>query len=398
MKSQTNILYIFHVSTIGGGSFCLLNIIKKLDRDKFNPIVMLRTDGPLSTELKRLKVEVIFESTLSTVPYNKNIFSIGSIIQIYYIILSIKRVIYWTKYTNADIVYLNTMMMYPYIIPLHKMRKKVIIHIRERWIKNKYIVQYNIAKIIINKYANKSIAINESCKEIVQESSNSHVIYDWIDFEDRSASFNLSAFLGNDFRSLKIFLFLGGIHNIKGSLEVFEVFSTEINDKKARLLVVGFEETPKSTTGLKRIKKSILCFFNYLSYLDKAKLVAQHDDRIVFIPPTYHVKSLIEQSFCVVSFFTMPHANLSLAESIWLGKPSIAADTPEAREYSNNGQAALLFQMNSKEDFKNKILYALDNEESIKQNALRSSPVIKNIFDPKINSSLLNSIYCDLIK
>ena len=97
MKSKSNILYIFHVSSIGGGSFCLLNMIKKLDRNSYNPIVLLKNDGPLCTELEKLGVKVILEKSISTVPYNKSVFTILSIKQIFLILKSLKRVKYWIK-------------------------------------------------------------------------------------------------------------------------------------------------------------------------------------------------------------------------------------------------------------------------------------------------------------
>jgi glycosyltransferase involved in cell wall biosynthesis len=397
MKSKSNILYIFHVSSIGGGSFCLLNMIKKLDRNLYNPIVLLKNYGPLYTELEKLGATVILEKSISTVPYNKSVFTILSIKQIFSILRSLKKVKYWIKKTDADIVHLNTMMMYPYAFPAHTLGKRVVIHVREHWPKTEHKFQYRIARKIIQRYSDKIIAINETSKEIVQGSQKAQVVYDWIDFENRNENIDFNKIFGSDFKSLKIFLFLGGIHNIKGSLEIFDVFSHKILSNDVRLLVVGCENKLLVYIGLRRIKKIILHLFNYYSYSDKAKLIAQKDDRIVFMPSTYHVKSLIEQSFCVVSFFTMPHGNLSLAESIWLGRPSIAADTPEAREYSVNGKAALLFKMNSKEEFENKILYALKNEESINKNAIDGKKIVRKKFDTVINSNLINNIYKDLV-
>jgi glycosyltransferase involved in cell wall biosynthesis len=98
----------------------------------------------------------------------------------------------------------------------------------------------------------------------------------------------------------------------------------------------------------------------------------------------------------VVSFFTIPHANLSLAEAVFLGKPSIAARTPEALEYSNNGESALLFEMNNKKDFKEKIMFALENKELINCRAQEGMMKIKDLFDPIRNSNSLNKLYYNL--
>ncbi|HZL09026.1 MAG TPA: glycosyltransferase family 4 protein [Prolixibacteraceae bacterium] len=397
MNHRKNILYIFHVSNIGGGSYCLLNMVKKLDREFFNPIILLKNEGPLCDELKKLGAIVIIENSISTVPYNKSIFNILSIKQIYLILISLKKVKYWIKKTDADIIHINTMMMYPYAIHAHTLGRKVVVHVREHWPKGKHQIQFKIAKKLIQLYSDKIIAINATSAEMIGILPKTQVIYDWIDFENRDESIDLRKIFGDDFKNLKIFLFLGGIHNIKGSLEIFEVIYNDISYKDIRLLVVGCQNKLIIYKRLRRIKKLILRFFNYYSYLEKAKSIAQKEERIVFIPSTYQVKSLIEQSFCVVSFFTIPHANLPLAEAIWLGKPSIAANTPEANEYSDGGKAALLFTMKDKDDFKNKILFALENEALINENAINGMSNIQEKFDPIRNSELLNKIYKKLV-
>ena len=52
------ILYVHQVSSVGGASFCLLNIIKGLDRQKYAPSVLLKENGPLAEEFRKLGVTV----------------------------------------------------------------------------------------------------------------------------------------------------------------------------------------------------------------------------------------------------------------------------------------------------------------------------------------------------
>lgn len=72
MKS---ILYLYHTSAVGGGSYCLLNILKTVDRALFKPIVLLKEDGPLVDEIKQLDIPVYFLNKMSTVPYNCSTFT-----------------------------------------------------------------------------------------------------------------------------------------------------------------------------------------------------------------------------------------------------------------------------------------------------------------------------------
>ena len=376
----------------------MLSLIKKLDRVHFNPIVLLKEKGPLSIELGKIGVTVFFEKTITVVPYNRSILEINSIKQYLLILLSLRKIKYWIKKTDADIVHINTMMMYPYALPAYKLGKKVVVHVREHWPKGEHMIQFKIARRFIEKYSNKIIAINGTSAEIIGIPHKTEVVYNWVDFDDRNKNIDLNKLFGEDVKSLKIILFLGGTQRIKGALEVVDVFSNQIHNKEARLLFVGCDKKEIDIQGFKGIIKNILHFFNYYTYSDKIKLIAQKDDRIIFLPSTNQVKSLIEQSYCVVSFFTIPHANSPIAEATWLGKPSIAVDTPEAKDYSDNGKAALLFNMNNKEEFKSKIIFALENEKLINYNAIDGMRNIQEKFDPAINSKLQNTIYMDLIK
>jgi hypothetical protein len=124
---KRNILYIFHVSTFGGGSLCLLNLVKELNKEKFNPIVLLKSFGPLCDELEKVGATVLIEPSISTVPYNRPLFKLNSIKQIIAIFISIKKVKRWIIETEADIIHINTMMMYPYSIPAYNLQRNKII-------------------------------------------------------------------------------------------------------------------------------------------------------------------------------------------------------------------------------------------------------------------------------
>ena len=71
MKS---ILFMYHASNIGGGTYCLLNILKEIDRSKYRPVVLLRTTGDLVLEIKKLGIEVHYMNNMTLVPYNQSIF------------------------------------------------------------------------------------------------------------------------------------------------------------------------------------------------------------------------------------------------------------------------------------------------------------------------------------
>ena len=85
-----------------------------------------------------------------------------------------------------------------------------------------------------------------------------------------------------------------------------------------------------------------------------------------------------------------------MAEASCLGKPSIAANTPEAPEYCNNGDSAVLFEMNNKIDFLKKIEYFINYKKNIDLKAQSGISIVKELFDTERNTKLLNEVYLEL--
>lgn len=397
MNSKKNILYIFHVSFIGGGSLCLLNLVKVLDKEKFNPIVLLKAQGPLVAELEKAGATVYIEPYLTTVPYNKALYKFKTIKQVLKMFFSIKRVYSWVEKLKPEIVHLNTMMMYPYAIPAKKLKSKVIVHAREHWPSDENVFQLNFAKKIIHKYADLVIAINKTSASVINFPEKTEIIYDWIDFKERDNFIDFKMLFGTGYKKNKVYLFLGGISRIKGLMEVTNAFNNNLTSKNDRLLIVGCNSKEILFDGIRGKVKKILHLFNYYSFSDQFKLIAQKNDRIVCIPATSQVKSLIEQAYCTLAYPTIPHAILPIAESIYLGKPVLSANTPEALEYSNNGKGATLFPMNNESEFIKALMYVAENKGEVYKKALESKDIIRDRFSSKYNSEKLNRVYNNIL-
>lgn len=386
------ILYIYHTSSIGGGSFCLLNILKSIDRRMVRPVVLLKEDGPLVAEIKDLDIPIYFLPTLSTVPYNVSTFTPKKLINAIRLISSFSNYKKLLNEINPDVVYINTMMLYPYLCHAKEKDIKTIIHIREHWPDGEHPWQRKTALEYIDKYADHIVAINTYSKSIFDFSKKPKtVIYDWIDLSSRYKEIPLSTIFNEDMSDKKVYLYLGGMQAIKGSYEVLSTFSRVIRDPKSRLLAMGFCEQGYNN-GFKAKLRKLLLRFGYKSYAEKVMELIDKDKRIKCIPSEYMINHIIQQAYCVLSFFTIPHANLALAESIILGTPSIAADTEEAREYSCNGDLAFLYKMNSIKDFEKTIKEVVSKRDEILKRISERSNEISEMFSPQQNMAKLNRL------
>lgn len=387
------ILYIYHTSAIGGGSYCLLNILKTADRSIVRPVVLLKEDGPLVAEIKALNIPVFFLPTLSTVPYNVSTLTLKKIKNAIRLVCSLTKYKFLLKEINPDVVYVNTMMLYPYLRPAKEMGIKTIIHIREHWSEGEHSWQRNIALNHIDKFADHIIAINSYSASMLNFSSKPKtIIYDWIDLSCRYKEIPLSSIFNEDMTDKKVYLYMGGMQPIKGAFEIISTFSSIVTDPNARLLAMGFERQGYAK-GLRGKLKKISTFIGRVPHTEKVMQAINADSRIRCIPSEYMINHIVQQAYCVLSYFKIPHANLALAESIILGTPSIVADTPESREYSLSGELTCLFKINSIVEFAQAIK-EFDTKQNKLQNRIKGkSYIIEDMFSPGKNSIKLNNVY-----
>ena len=375
-------------STIGGGSYCLLNILKEIDKTNIQPVACLAGDGPLREEIDKLGIEVIIFRQMAAVPYNRTLCAISSLRSYYRVRKSIngfKRILADNK---IDVVYLNNMMIYPYLKPAKEYGCKTVLHCREHWPLNEHKTQLEWARNAVNNYCDKLIAINQYSASIFPD-KEATIVYDWIDMDSRYKKLPMSKIFGENMTGKKVLLYTGGTSSIKGPDYILKAFTESVKGDEYRLLMLGCDSF--LDRGLKhQIKMMLRCFgYHYWGY--ELQQIMNSDKRIRGIRGVYELCDLVMQSHCFVSYFRIPHANLALAENIILGNACIAADTEEAREYSGGGKYAMLVSpMNDLMAFSKQLNKFLENIDKWKEAARIGKDEVRKIFSPCKNSSILN--------
>lgn len=378
-----------HSSSIGGGSYCLLNVIKALDKQQFEPVVALKQEGSLTKELRRLGVEVVLFNKMADVPYNRTLWNLHSIKSYLSVFSSLNPFVQFLHKVKCDVLYLNNMMIYPYLRVARKFGMKTIIHVREHWPLDEHRVQLNWARKAVYSYADSLIAINNYSASIFPN-KRATIVHDWIDMKSRNKPIPLSDVFHEDMTGKKVLLYLGGLSSIKGADYILDSFVHSVKSEDYRLLVIGVDSIPE-LSGLVHKVKLFLEKFGYYYYDKRVRELLAADHRIRCIPAIFEISDIIKQSHCFVSYFRIPHANLALAENIILGNPCIAADTEEAREYSGDGKYAKLVRpMNNQGVFSSMLIDFLKSIEQWKDAAREGIPELSEVFGPDRNISLLN--------
>ncbi|MGN1233795.1 MAG: glycosyltransferase family 4 protein [Candidatus Cryptobacteroides sp.] len=385
------ILFVHHISRIGGASFCLLNILRSLDREKFEPVVCLASDGPLADEVRRIGIECVLFPSMSTVPYNRPLFLPSSIKAYASVAMSLNGFAKFLKANNIDIVYLNNMMLWPYLRPAREAGCRTVLHVREHWPINEHRHQLEAARGCVGKYADRVVAINSYSASIFPGNAVTTVM-DWSDMESRCGGPGLEDMLGE--KNQRTYLFTGGFNRIKGALEVMKAFSSVITAPDARLLVLGAISLPDK--GLKYSLKKVLDRLGYHDYYYQLQKALAADSRIVCREAVYDFGRIAKESAGFISWFTIPHANLALAECIMLGVPCIAADNEEAREYTGGGEYALLAPAGDYNAFCRALATFSSSESHYRARAEAGSVALRRMFDPEVNAARLNELLSGL--
>ena len=282
-------------------------------------------------------------------------------------------------------------MLYRYLPTAKMAGAKTIIHLREHWPLQEHKLQLKAAQKTIEKYADQVVAINQYSAGMAKYSAyKTTVVYDWIDMSDRYDYLPFRTYLDEDSTNLRVFLYTGGSDYMKGAYEIASSFTKVIKDPDCRLLFLGFKKPV--TSGLKFQIKRLLTKMGYFDYSLSLNRALSADNRIICKPSLFKLKHIIEQSEGFISYFTVPHANLALAENITMGKPCIAARTEESEEYTFNGKFALLVEPNNITAFESALLDFVQNTENYRNMSADGSQIVSELFSKEKNSKLINQV------
>jgi glycosyltransferase involved in cell wall biosynthesis len=100
----------------------------------------------------------------------------------------------------------------------------------------------------------------------------------------------------------------------------------------------------------------------------------------------------MQQCYCNLSYFTIPHANLTMVEAGIECLPTIAAKNEESLDYSFGGKYACLFNPSDIEDFCEAIKTLDKQYEQCKSLLKTGAPILAKRFSRQENVKRLNTI------
>jgi len=363
---KNRLLYLSRTSMLGGAEISLLDLLKKLDKANYYPIVVLPDKkGLFYQELIKNNIEVnIVKMAFLRKTFNIFLlfwFSINIFfINIYFLFFLLKR--------RVKIVVCNSFQDSLFIsVPSKMLRKKMIIYIKN--ILDKKWKKYIRAKIC-DFFADKVIAISKkNAKDFTDFSTNKSkisVIYDGIDpveFSKISNHQNPLEKYGN--AKLKI-ISVGNISELKGQKLLVEAISVgKIKSLDVKVFFIGNTNFKKDI----QYKKEIL------EFISKNKL----EKKVYFLGFQSEIKNFIYHSDVLIHCPILEEGlGMVVLEAFAFGKIVVGTNIGGIPEMIKNGINGFLCSPD-KHNLAEKILYIYNNLnklDSIRSNA--SKTVEKN--------------------
>ncbi len=235
-----NILFIHQSVDLYGSDKTLLLLLSKLDKSKFNPVVILPHEGPLTAALEKENIKVVIAPVLKL--YRK-MFSPKNMLLFFQ---QIKKTIATLDALNSeykfDLIYSNTLAVLSGMIYAKKRGIKHIWHVHEIIVHPK-LIAYIFPKLL-NKYADVVVCNSNATKKniadrVSQLESKSIVIHNGIEI-DKTVS-KISTKEDFEYSETDIIITLvGRINRLKGHKWLLNTFVNYLNENNnVKLLFVG---------------------------------------------------------------------------------------------------------------------------------------------------------------
>ena len=376
-----NILFIGTDSNLSGASLCMVSLVKDLEKEGYNPIIVLPKigEGLLYEYIKKQNIKCYVIKSYNWVTLLESS-KIKDFVK-YFIkktlnLFAVKKIRKIIKDESIDTVHINTIFSYVGAKAALKEHVNLVWHIRE-------ILEYgHKAKFYNDKYAysliNKSDKIitiskyvNDYYKKYL-DSSKMSIVYDGLEIDK---------YLLKDkkiFTSSKChFLLVGTIQESKGQKELLKALSIfkKNNKEDFELSLIGYS-TDES-------KKELNDLIEELDLTKEVKYLGFKKDTLI-----YYEKADI--AFMCSSGDAFGRITV---EGCLAGCLVIGANIGATKEIIIDNESGLLYKSGDPEDLAKKIEYAIKNKDKMKKLADKSRQYASGMFTTEKTTKNVISIY-----
>jgi glycosyltransferase involved in cell wall biosynthesis len=398
---RRKVLYISHCSGGGGSPKSLALLLDSLDKNKYEPIVLLEKSAIVEESFKKGKIKTYFRKIISfgVYAYHPKISAMDFFCLFVGFLSNIIAVFRVIKKEKIELVHLNsTVLIISAIASRIAGVRKIVWHIREAIPDNK--IGY-LEKKLINFIASDIIVMSKDMQMLFDKHKTT-LIYNGIDTEEFK--------LNSDRELIKeeyqlddkqtIFTHVSKLVPAKGSFISIKALKliTEYG-YNAKLFMIG-GQTYKNANGVKaRIKKIVKYLLRYKTYDWKQELKRLAEelgiaDKVIFTGYRNDVPNFMSLSHAIVT----PNLQAEgfgrvLIEAGALRKPVISTNIPPNSEIVIDGKTGLLVEPNNPETLAEAMIYIINNPAEARKMGENGYQNVVNNFHIDITHSKIADLY-----
>jgi len=384
LNHKITILYYEPSSGYGGSSRCLLSWVKRLNKDRYNPIVIIRHNGPALQKIRELGIKTI------KVPYNSLtldfnfLFFSYAILLLNFIIFDIPTAIFIykiAKKNDVKIVHLNSKVItsIPGIIAAKLLKIPCVCHLHDIKTpikREKFFAKFIDFFIVLTEKAYRLYKKEYSNKrlEIIH---NGIVLDDYTFVADKNklrSVFNI--------KDEEIIVgMVGRLVEGKGLSDFIKAAKILISgEQKLKFIIVGSSagEEKKYEIYLKGMVRDLNLGQNVLfaGWREDAKQVMSIFDILV------HPSSTFPEGF-----------PLTIIEGMALSKPLVVTDVPGSSEIVKDGETGYVVPSSNPEQLSSAIKKIIDDKEFAKKMGENGRERVKQHYNLGVTVQKLESLY-----
>ena len=346
------ILYLHAGAEMYGADKVLLELIKELDKDEFDPHVILPNDGPLVESLRQVgaQVSVLDYPILRRKYFNPK--GIADYIRSYNFYA--KQIARYAREHSIDMVHNNTAAVLEGIYLKRKLKLPLIWHVHEIIVKPKAISDF--INMLMGRYADKIVTVSQAVANHIKQSpfikdSQVEVIYNGVDnavyYPMDASSIREKFDIAQD--ALVIGM-IGRVNAIKGQNDFIEAVEPllEKNEQAVAFLAGGVfpgEEWRLEELDKRIASSSVVSQIHRIDYYDKTSELYNMFD--IFVLPSIKPDSL-------------PTVVL---EAMACSKPVVGYNNGGIAEMVVDDKSGCLVKPNRPQELSNAISLLLDSSE-----------------------------------
>jgi glycosyltransferase involved in cell wall biosynthesis len=362
-----NILFLSHTSELNGAELMLLQILERIDTQKYNPFLIVPQEGLLLTEAKKLGIEV------EVLPAKWWLTEKGKgwkqPVAWIWNIRTLLRLVRWIKHKQINLVFSNSSASFSGALAARKAHVPHVWFIHEILGGEKPQLTY--------MFGHKALArtiVQLSCRVLVNslvteaffaDKENVRVVYNGVELldEEKNETQMLSRQWGIDKQDI-VFGMVGKICEEKGQREVITALGLLGKDRwPLKLLIVG-EVKSKS----------------YFSKLEKICKFYDIKEHVIFTGYRRDVLCALRLMDCLIVASSTESFGRTIIEAMSVRTPVIAKNSGGIPEIIIHGTNGFLLESREPEAIQDGMISFLNNKDSFKRIAEEGYRTVKEKF------------------